>query len=191
MNGRVLVVGNRFEDANWVNAGFGASIDVVYAENRLYRCAQLLNYGLTSHDFFQPSWYVQYLDNEVHEGNTTIDTTGSIRDLKDFSGAITRCTVHRRHLVADDNCGGVGISGRTRDVIVEGCVLRHPANLVRVDEEAQGVVLSNNRFEAAPRRATRATRCTTPWWFPPRPPCEGNRRVESSKRRFRWVVGRL
>ena len=45
MNGRVLVVGNRFEDANWVNASYGTAIDVVYAENRLYRCAQLLNYG--------------------------------------------------------------------------------------------------------------------------------------------------
>ncbi len=38
-NGRVLVVGNRFEDANWVNAGYGTSIDVIYAQNRLYRCA--------------------------------------------------------------------------------------------------------------------------------------------------------
>jgi hypothetical protein len=154
MNGRVLVVGNRFEDANWVNAGYGTSIDVVYAANRLYRCAQLLNYGLTAHGVFdfQPSWYVQYLDNEIHEGNTTMDTTGSIRGLKDFPGAITRATIHRRHVVAEDNCGGVGISGRTRDVIVEGCVFRNPANLIRVDGDAQGVVLSNNRFEAGPPR---------------------------------------
>ncbi|MEI8372837.1 MAG: hypothetical protein WCJ35_08390 [Planctomycetota bacterium] len=148
MNGRVLVVGNRFEDANWVNAGYGTSIEVVYAANRLYRCAQLLNYGLTSRGNFQPSWYVQYLDNESHEGNTMLDTAGSIRDLKDFSGAITRCTIHRRHLVAADNCGGVGISGRTRDVVVEGCVFRHPANLIRVEGDAQGVVLRNNCFEA-------------------------------------------
>ena len=81
-----------------------------------------------------------------------MDTTGSLRGVKDFAGAITRCTIHRRHVVAEDNCGGVGISGRVRDVIVDGCVFRNPANLIRVDGEAQGVLLSNNRFEASPPR---------------------------------------
>lgn len=146
MNGRVLVVGNRFEDANWVNAGYGTSLEVIYAANQLYRCAQLLNYGLTSHGDFLPSWYVQYLDNEAREGYTTLDTTGSIRDFKDYSGPITRCTIHRRHLVAEDNCGGVGLSGHARDLIVENCDFRHPANRIRVDNDAQGVLLRNNHF---------------------------------------------
>jgi hypothetical protein len=35
-------------------------------------------------------------------------------------------------------------------VIVEGCVLRNPANVIRVDNDAQGVVLSHNHFEASP-----------------------------------------
>jgi len=152
-NGRVLVVDNRFEDANWVNAGYGTSIDVIYAENQLYRCAQLLNYGLTTKGNYQPSWYVQYLDNEAHEGHTTFDTTGSVRDAADYHGPITCCTVHRRHLVGEDNSGGVGLSGRARDLIVEGCVLRHPVNTIRVDSEPKGVLLRNNRFESgsAPR----------------------------------------
>jgi hypothetical protein len=150
MNGRVLVIGNRFEDANWVNAGYGTSLDVICAANQLYRCAQLLNYGLTNHGDFQPSWYVQYLDNEIHEGYTTLDTTGSIRDFKDYSGPITRCTIHRRHVVAEDNCGGVGLSGHTRDLIVEDCEFRHPASRIRVDNDAQGVLLRNNRFVPGP-----------------------------------------
>ncbi len=33
-NGRVLIVGNRFEDAAWVNAGYGTSIDVVWRKTR-------------------------------------------------------------------------------------------------------------------------------------------------------------
>lgn len=152
-NGRVLVVGNRFEDANWVNAGYGTSIDVIYAGNQLYRCAQLLNYGLTSRGDYQPCWYVQYFDNEAHEGLTTLDTTGSVRDAGDYRGPITCCTLHRRHLLAEDNSGGINVSGRARDVIVEGCVLRHAANAIRVDAEAEGVLLRNNRFESgsAPR----------------------------------------
>ena len=36
-------------------------------------------------------------------------------------------------------------------MIVEGCVLRHPVNSIRVDAEAKGVLLRNNRFESAPR----------------------------------------
>ncbi len=146
MNGRVLVVGNRFEDANWVNAGYGTSLEVIYAANQLYRCAQLLNYGLTTRGEFLPSWYVQYLDNEAHEGYTTLDTTGSLRDFKDYSGPLTRCTIHRRHLVAEDNCGGVGLSGQARDLIVENCEFRHPASRIRVDNDAQGVLVRNNRF---------------------------------------------
>ena len=45
-NGRVLIIGNQFEDGNWVNAGYGMSIDVIWPENHLARCADLMNYGL-------------------------------------------------------------------------------------------------------------------------------------------------
>jgi hypothetical protein len=147
MNGRVLVIGNRFEDANWVNASYGTAIDVVYAQNRLYRCAQLLNYGCAPDHAFQPSWYVQFLDNELHEGQTSVDTTGSVRDQKRFPCPITRCTIHRRQLLGEDNSGDISVSGRTRDVIVEGCVLRHPASTIRVEREAEGVLLRNNLVE--------------------------------------------
>jgi hypothetical protein len=146
LNGRVLVVDNRFEDANWVNAGYGTSIDVIYAGNQLYRCAQLMNYGLADKGECRPSWYVQYFDNQVHEGRTTIDTTGSIRQADLDSGPITHCTIHRRQVLAEDNSGGVNISGATRDVIVEGCVVGHPLGVIRVDGDARGVLLRNNRF---------------------------------------------
>ena len=153
MNGRVLVIGNRFEDANWVNAGYGTSIDVVYAENRLVRCAQLLNYGCAPRDAFQPSWYVQYLDNELSEGHTSADTTGSTRDRQKFPCPITRCTIHRRHRFDADNSGSVTIGGNVRDAIVEGCTLRHPLSTIRAEGEAEGILFRNNAFEpdGAPR----------------------------------------
>ncbi len=96
---------------------------------------------------------MQYLDNEAHEGLTTLDTTGSVRDAGDYRGPITCCTLHRRDLLAEDNSGGISVSGRTRDVLVEGCVLHHPASTIRVDGEAKGVLLRNNRSASgsAPR----------------------------------------
>jgi len=152
-NGRVLVVGNRFEDANWVNAGFGTSIDVVYAENKLYRCAQLLNYGMASRDGCQPAWYIQYLDNELNEGYSSVDTTGSVRNRDSgipYAGPITRCVVHRRHILAKDNSGSIGIGGSVRDVVVEGCILRHPMSTIKADGDAEGLVFRNNVFEGSP-----------------------------------------
>lgn len=149
--GRVLVCDNRFEDANWVNASYGTAIDVVYSGNQLYRCGQLLNYGLATPTELQPSWYVQYFDNHLWEGHTTIDTTGSIRPADAFTAAITRCTVHRRNVLDKDNDGHISISGQTRDVIVEGCVLSHPRSVIRAEGEAQGLVFRNNRFVGEPR----------------------------------------
>ena len=151
MAGRVLVIGNRFEDANWVNAAYGTSIDVVYAGNHLYRCGQLLNYGLATPTEVQPCWYTQFLDNHLHEGHASIETTGSIRPADAFGGPITRCVVHRRQVMGSDNSGDIRIAGKTRDVVVEGCVLANPHTAIYADGAADGLVFRNNRFEGATR----------------------------------------
>jgi hypothetical protein len=149
-NGRALVVGNRFEDANWINAGFGTSIEVLYAENRLVQCAQLLNYGLAQKNELQPSWYVQYLDNEMSQGHTSVDTVGHVRQRDAYPGPITHCTVHRRTVLAPDNSGGIHVGGGARDVIVEGCTVGHPMGTIRADDGAQGVLFRNNVFTGSP-----------------------------------------
>lgn len=148
-NGRVLVIGNHFEDANWVNAGYGTSIDVIYAENKLLRCADLINYGLRGQHGFQPSWHVQYLDNQVTEGQTSVSSTSGSRDSELYAGPITSWAIHRRHTVAAQNSGSISIGGNLRDAIVEGCNLRHPLSTIKVDRAAEGVLFRNNRFEAS------------------------------------------
>lgn len=150
MNGRVLLVGNRFEDANWVNAGYGTAVEVVYAGNHLVRCAQLLNYGIAHQADVQPCWYVQYLANELHEGHTAVDTAGHVKGPNPFNGPITRCTVHRRQVWHKDNSGSLQIAGSACDVIVEGCDLRHALSKIRVNGEATGVLLRDNRFASGP-----------------------------------------
>ena len=151
-NGRVLVIGNRFEDANWVNAGFGTSIDVIYANNKLVRCAQLLNHGLETKGHIQPSWYVQYLDNEMSEGQTSLDIGGDQRGRDIYAGPITRCVVARRNSFSSDNSGSISVAGNARDVLVEDSVFRRPECFIKADGDATGLVFRNNKFEAGPPR---------------------------------------
>ncbi len=150
-NGRVLIVGNRFEDAAWVNAGYGTSIDVVCAENEIVRAALLLNFGVHADDWFEPSWYVQYFDNHVLEGQTGIESNGGGARSPRYDGPLTGWAVHRRHTVAADNSGSISIAGRVRDVIVEGCTLNHPLSVIKVDDMAQNVLLRDNHFSGSPQ----------------------------------------
>ncbi len=153
-NGRVLIIGNRFEDAAWVNAGYGTSIDVVCAENKVVRSALMLNFGVSADGWFEPSWYVQYFDNEISEGQTGVESNGGNANSPRYKGPLTRWSVHRRHILTADNGGSIKIAGNIRDVIVEGCTLNHAMSTIKVDnEEARGVLLRNNHFleGASPR----------------------------------------
>ncbi|HSU66612.1 MAG TPA: glycosyl hydrolase family 28-related protein [Tepidisphaeraceae bacterium] len=148
-NGRVLAIGNRFEDANWVNAGYGTSIDVIYAENELARCAEMMNYGLFTHDSYQPSWHVQYFDNRITEGQTKEASTGNAHKTS-YTFPLTSGAVHRRQTFAADNSGSIVIGGNLTDAIVEHCTLKNPASAIRADGNPRGVLFRENSFKAAP-----------------------------------------
>ena len=149
-NGRVLIVGNHFEDANWVNAGYGTSIEVVCAENHLARCADLMNFGVGAQGWFEPSWYVQFFDNQVTEGRTHVGSNGDGRRSPLYSGTLTRWAIHRRQVIAADNSGSITLGGNLRDAIVEGCTLDNANSEIKVDEQTQGIVLRNNEFVGKP-----------------------------------------
>ncbi len=38
-----------------------------------------VNYGCAPRTEYQPCWYVQYLDNELREGHTSVDTAGHMK----------------------------------------------------------------------------------------------------------------
>ena len=146
MCGRALMIGNRFEDANWVNAGFGTALDVIYAGNRLARCAELLNYGLASAEYLCPNFNVQFFDNELSEGLSSIIIAGSVRPADAFAGYITQNVIHRRERLTADNSGGIAVQGASlREVIVEACSAAHPDSSIRVDRGPSGVLLRRCR----------------------------------------------
>ena len=142
-NGRALVIGNHFEDANWVNAGYGASTEVIYAENELFRCAEMMNYGLFTHDSFLPSWRVQFLDNHIFEGQTKEATTGNGHKT-DVPFPLTSAAIHRRETIEADNSGSIQVGGNLTDVIVEGCTLKNPYSVIKASGPVKGVLFRNN-----------------------------------------------
>jgi hypothetical protein len=153
-NGRVLIVGNHFEDANWVNAGYGTSVDVICADNDLLRCADMMNYGIPDtkpgEHGIEPSWHVQYFDNLVEQGRTNISSSGAGRRGEGFDDPISLCAIHRRETLAADNSGTISVGGGIRDVIVEGCTLQNPASTIKCDDKAEGVLFRNNKFDGGP-----------------------------------------
>ena len=66
-----------------------------------------------------------------------------------YSGTLTRWAIHRRQVIAADNSGSLTLGGNLRDAIVEGCTLANPYSEIKVDEQAQGIVLRNNTFAGA------------------------------------------
>jgi hypothetical protein len=156
--GRALIVGNRFEDANWVNAGFGCALDVIYAGNKLARCAQLLNYGLASPRELLPNFNVQGFDNELSEGQGSIEANGSVRPASSFAGAITQNVIHRRERLTADNSGGFVLQGALREVILEGCTAAHPDSGIRVERGPSGVFVRRCRSAEGALRCEGATK---------------------------------
>lgn len=151
--GRALMIGNLFEDANWVNAGFGTALDVIYADNRIVRCAELLNYGMASERYLCPNFNVQYLDNELSEGQISIVTTGSVRPPESFGGQITQNIIYRRNHLTADNSGGFRIQGAAlREVILEDCSVAHPDSVIKVENGPGGVLMRRCRSAAGEPR---------------------------------------
>jgi len=151
--GRALLIGNHFEDANWVNAGFGTALDVIYAGNHLVRCADMLNYGMAAPEYLCPNFNVQFFDNELGEGLNSIIIAGSVRPAGVFAGQVTQNVIERRAHLTADNSGGVTIQGPAlREVIVEDCTVAHPDSRIKVEGAPGGVLLRHCRAAAGALR---------------------------------------
>ncbi len=147
--GNVMLIGNRFEDAGWVNLGYGSSFNVIGANNQTFRVGEMLNLGLRNTDGVMPSWYVQYHDNDIREGDTMVQSVGDMRNSQLFSSSVTRFCLHRGQHIHDDNWGGIGITGNAEDIIVENCTLDNSNGAIRVDAETKGVLVRRNHLKSA------------------------------------------
>jgi len=166
---RWIMDGNRYTDFDWVVPGYDIGVDVICANTKTVNMAEMLNYGGERLDgpggapshwpgepdpvtglrpvrAYSPSWYFQYFDNEFHQSNSLIRTSGGFTNRG--PAPVTRCTVHRRHRLAEDDFGKIVLSHKGNlDVVVEDCEMRNPFSTISVIDSDR-VLLRNNRLAA-------------------------------------------
>lgn len=151
--GRNLFVGNTFEDGGAFQL-YAAAHDSIVAGNKGSRMDGFLVWGLNPHGWgYQPSWYCQFFDNEILEGNGYGHRSASFGTLssdetKTYSGALVRGTVFRRNVL--HNNARFVVNGMTEDTLIENCVVRGCEVGVTIKATACGTLLRGNRFEGVP-----------------------------------------
>ncbi len=148
--GQNLFVGNTFEDGGAFQL-YAAAHDSIVAENKGSRMDGFLVWGLNPHGWgYQPSWYCQFFDNEILEGNgyghrsASLGTVG-YDETKAFDGALIRATIFRRNVL--HNNASIVINGPTEDTLVENCTVRNSDRGIMVKASTRGTLLRGNTFE--------------------------------------------
>ncbi len=148
--GQSLFIGNTFEDGGAFQL-YGAASDTIVAENKGSRMDGFLVLGLNPHAWgHQPSWFCQFLDNEILEGNgyghrsATIGT-GGYDESKLFDGPMVRGAIFRRNVCRNNT--SIVINGPTDDTLVENCVVNDTDVGIRIRPGTHGTVLRANTFQ--------------------------------------------
>jgi len=165
-----LVLDNDFTDVGIAVQFYGSAIEHIAARNRCSRSAGFHNFGM-SYNGVQPSWYVQWLDNEILEGNIYRADHDQIRFSADshlgvygliggdWKLPITLGTVLRRNhlhnnasiVLGSEAASGTPVPlGRTdplvTDVIVEHNTVEDSNLGLCIFQTAHGVYATGNHF---------------------------------------------
>ncbi len=147
----LLYVDNDTEDSSIAIQLYGGLTDGVLARNRSARSGGFRGFGMDYHGII-PLWYVQYLDNEITEGNgyrgpsNEMPPRDSVMEFSDHGNdlTLTRSCVIRRGILR--NNARVNIT--SANGLVENCVIQNADTGLAVGaKHASSVVLRGNRFE--------------------------------------------
>ena len=148
--GQNLFIGNTFEDGGAFQL-YAAAHDTIVAENKGSRMDGFLVWGLNPHGWgYQPSWYCQFFDNEILEGNgyghrsASLGTVG-YDETKAFDGCLVRGTIFRRNIL--HNNASISIAGMTEDTLVENNIVKNSDKGILVKASARETLLRGNTFE--------------------------------------------
>ncbi|NOX53335.1 MAG: hypothetical protein GXP27_02630 [Planctomycetes bacterium] len=166
MQRNYLFIDNQFEDAGIAIQYYGTSIDHVAAGNTATRAGGFYNSGRW-YRHYQPSWYCQFLDNEILEGNCYRFGPNNATDAgPSFLGTfglqregnpapLAYCSVHRRNRLHNGALIRlVGISAEhpgVRDVILEKNVIENSLVGLSIDRGCIGVWQRDNQFRNVER----------------------------------------
>ena len=161
MQRNYLFIGNHFEDAGIALQYYGTSINHVASGNTCVRAGGFYNSGRW-YRHYQPSWYCQFLGNEIRHGNcyrfgpnnatgageSFLGTFGLQRG--DNPAPLAYCSIHRRNRLHDN--AGIRLIGVNRerpglrDAVVEHNTVENAALGLSVDAGCVGVVERGNVF---------------------------------------------
>jgi hypothetical protein len=150
-----LLVDNEVNDASVAMQLYGVSIEHVIAGNRSSRTGGYHNFGHRYAGGWQPSWYTQYFDNEIVEGNAfggansqyppPVSHLAVFADrLPEFPGPLARCTIMRRNRL--DNNAAIEARGGTQDVLIENNTVAKSDVGINIEQGVDGVLIRGNRF---------------------------------------------
>jgi len=157
--GDYLLLNNRAVDIGVVQF-YGTSVNHICAGNRSARTAGFYNMGMKYYGI-QPSWYVQWLDNVIEEGNgydsahRRLPRGSELAALgkpptADFPYALNLGSILRRNRLANNAKISVGHGEEVptvRDAIVEANRVEDNDVGIQMAPGAVGVLLRENQFE--------------------------------------------
>jgi len=150
--GHLLFVDNVFEDCG-VLCFYGSSVECIAAENRAFRMDGFRVTGIPTskkHPGLQASWYCQFLDNRILEGQgycgmVSSVGTGSPPPGKEYAGPLIRgCIMRRNSLEAN---AWFSLGGTTADTLVENGVVRNVRVGLEAGPHTTGIIFRKNSLE--------------------------------------------
>lgn len=131
-----LIIGNEFRDATSAVQFYGTSIGHVVAENKSWRAGGFHNIGMNYAGGWQPSWFVQFLHNEIAEGN------------QGFNGPMNEFPPVESHVAALGIAYSPTGAAMNRFTIIRGNKLRNNAR-IEIGGACEDVIVDDNLVENA------------------------------------------
>lgn len=150
-----LMIGNEFSDAGVAIQLFGSSIDDVVADNISSRTGGFIARGLQYGGYFQPTWYNQFLGNQISEGDSAADAVLAVRGSQKApnQSPLALATVIRSNVL--EGGAHIEVSGYTKnapgvkDAIVENNRVSNVDRPIRIDAGAIDVLVRKNFIDGA------------------------------------------
>ena len=157
-HGRNLWIENEFEDCG--NVFFwGSGIDSIVAGNRARRFGCFLTTTGYIYKGLQPTWYIQFLDNEILEGSGSWGGASKFgivtypMPLREpvYDGPLSRGCLLRRNTCHNNSF--IDVSGATVDALVERCTVRQSEIGITItprgEASPQRILLRRNTIDGA------------------------------------------
>ena len=147
--GHYVILDNDFTDTGALQF-YGTSIECLAVDNRGTRMQGIRGLGMW-YDGYQPSWFCQYLGNEILEGNyyhwdSATDAVLEVGSSAQppYAGTMNRGAVVRGNYL--HNHAQIRVAGGCRDVVVEGNRIEDVDQGIFISREARDVLSVNNTF---------------------------------------------